>query len=107
MQENLELELLKNVLIIIRAVRQAGGGGFTHFIFTRLARLDRAEVAELPGGGLEVVEGGGQPALLLVQLHCAVELGASQEPSGLSCNRKWSGTVEWNCLMILISVEVS
>ena len=98
------------MLIIIPAVRQAGGD--SHHIYTvrsGQARpgLDGAEVAELPGGGLEVVEGGGQPALLLVQLHCAVELGASQEPSGLSCNRKWSGTVEWNCLMILISVEVS
>ena len=47
--------------------------------------LDRAEVAELPGGGLEVVQGGGQ-SLLLVQLDSPVDVLTSQEPSGFSCN---------------------
>ena len=89
MQENLELSLLKNILIIIRVVRWEVVE--THVIFTRSGQarpsLHRAEVAELPGGGLEVVQGGGQ-SLLLVQLNCAVNILTSQEPSGFSCNNK-------------------
>ena len=87
MQENLELSLLKNILITIGVVRWEVGGDSHHIYTVSPAQpsLDRAEVAELPGGGLEVVQGGGQ-SLLLVQLDSPVDVLTSQEPSGFSCN---------------------
>ena len=60
--------------------------GTTHMIFTVISPLDRADVADLPGG-LQVKggrEGGGQP-VLSVQLHTTVNVGRLQEAATISC----------------------
>lgn len=56
-------------------------------IFTVISPLDRADVADLPGG-LQVVEGGregGGQAVLSVKLHGPVNVLSIQEAATISC----------------------